>query len=93
MEEYVETLSRKRVKMSIIEEAAYDSLETIMSVLPEEAQTYDMIICVKYGRRKTQGDSSEIIKNGCTYPEDAVDIWPYESAEKFISKMKGIIGK
>lgn len=46
MEEYVETLSRKRVKMSIIEEAAYDSLETIMSVLPEEAQTYDMILFV-----------------------------------------------
>ena len=44
MEEYVETLSGKRVKMSIIEEAAYDSLETIMSVLPEEAQTYDMIL-------------------------------------------------
>lgn len=46
MEEYVETLSRKRVKMSIIEEAAYDSLETIMSVLPEEAQTYDRILFV-----------------------------------------------
>ncbi len=46
MEEYVETLSGKRVKMSIIEEAAYDSLETIMSVLPEEAQTYDMILFV-----------------------------------------------
>lgn len=46
MEKYVETLSGKRVKMSIIEEAAYDSLETIMSVLPEEAQTYDMILFV-----------------------------------------------
>ncbi len=46
MEEYVETLSGKRVKMSIIEKAAYDSLETIMSVLPEEAQTYDMILFV-----------------------------------------------
>ena len=46
MEEYVETLSRKRVKMSIIEEAAYDSLETIMSVLPEEAQTYARILFV-----------------------------------------------
>ena len=46
MEEYVETLSGKRVKMSIIEEAAYDSLETVMSVLPEEAQTYDMILFV-----------------------------------------------
>ena len=46
VEEYVETLSGKRVKMSIIEEAAYDSLETIMSVLPEEAQTYDMILFV-----------------------------------------------
>lgn len=46
MEEYVETLSGKRVKMSIIEEVAYDSLETIMSVLPEEAQTYDMILFV-----------------------------------------------
>ena len=32
--------------MSIIEEAAYESLETIMSVLPEEAQTYDMILFV-----------------------------------------------
>lgn len=46
MEKYVETLSGKRVKMSIIEEAAYDSLETVMSVLPEEAQTYDMILFV-----------------------------------------------
>lgn len=46
MEEYVETPSGKRVKMSIIEEAAYDALETVISVLPEEAQTYDMILYV-----------------------------------------------
>ncbi len=46
MEEYVVALSGKRVKMSIIEEAAYGSLKTVMSALPEEAQTYDMILFV-----------------------------------------------